>query len=44
MKFSYHWKDYEGIDHFTDNHEEADKALHQGYLIMLVPNNGRVAG
>jgi len=36
MEFAYHWKDRTGIDHFTDNRDEADKALHEGNLVLLV--------
>jgi len=35
MEYAYHWKDRTG-DHFTDNRDEADKALHEGNLVMLV--------
>ena len=43
MKWNYHWRDKDGIDHFTSDIEEADRALHDGYFIQLIPN-GRIAG
>lgn len=43
MNWSYHWRDKNGIEHFTMDRKEAECALHEGYFIQLVPN-GRIAG
>lgn len=44
MKFNYHWIDKDGIDHYTDNQQEADRALHEGYFIELIPQGtGKIA-
>lgn len=44
MNYVYHWRDHDGIDHFTEDQEVADKALHTGYFVQMIPQNGRVAG
>ena len=36
MEYKYHWKDKIGKEHYTDNYDEADKAVHEGNFVMVV--------
>ncbi|GAI02736.1 unnamed protein product [marine sediment metagenome] len=35
LKWLWHWKGKNGIEHMTTNQEEADKALHSGARITV---------
>jgi len=41
MEFAYYWMDGEGIQHVTLDRGEADKAMHNGFMVILQPIDKR---
>jgi len=41
IEFSYHWLDKGGVQRFTIDRDEADKALHEGFTVYINVINKR---